>query len=160
MTHTPTLRYLLATALLADAVAMHLLYRSFFFSHDRQPVLAATGLALLVAAVAFKVVKNPTSLALSLARGIAVVMAVGLAGVGLLLLLAANFESGVRDLPELVALLLLALAVQIAILVAAGAIDGQGPIESMGAAINGAFKFWAVGIVLVLILSVFEGLIS
>ena len=152
-------RYLLATALLADAVAMHLLYRSFFFSEGRQPVLAATGLGLLVAAVAFQVAKNPTSLTLSLARGIAVVMAVGLAGVGLLLLLAANFESGIRDLPEQVALLLLALAVQIGILVAARAIDGQGPIESIGTAINGAFKFWAVGIVVVLILSLVENLI-
>jgi len=87
-------------------------------------------------------------------------MTVGLAGVGLLLLLAANFESGVQDLPETMGLLLLALAVQVTILVAARSVDGQGIIEAMGSAINGAFKFWAVGIVLVLILSFFERLLS
>jgi len=37
--------------------------------------------------------------------------------------------------------------------------DGRGLVEAMRSAINGAFKFWFVGIVLVLILSLVEGLI-
>jgi len=44
------MRYLLAAALIVDAIAGHLLYRSAFFEPSGdQPVLAATGLALLVA---------------------------------------------------------------------------------------------------------------
>jgi hypothetical protein len=80
-------------------------------------------------------------------------------GGGRLLLVAANFESGVHDLQEMVGPLLLALAVQGTILVAARPMDGQGLVEAMGSAINGAFKFWAVGIALVLILSLFERLV-
>ena len=105
--------------------------------------------------------RKPSELALSLARGIAVVMIVALAGVGLLFLLAANFESGMprKDQAEISGLLLVALAVQATIFVAARSMDGNGLVESIGSAINGAFKFWAVGIVLVLILSLLEGLI-
>jgi hypothetical protein len=156
--NTP-MRYVLAAALIADAIAVFLLYRGAVATEGDEPVLAATGLALLIAAVAVKLVRQPSVLALSLGRGIAVVMTVGLAGAGLLLFVAANFESGVHDLPEMVGLLLLALAVQGTILVAARSMDGQRLVEAMGSAINGAFKFWAVGIALVLILSLFERLV-
>ena len=86
----------------------------------RQAVLGATIFALLVAGVAVKVVRKPSELALSLARGIAVVMIVGLAGVGLLFLLAANFESGIpeKDQAEMLGLMLIALALEVTIFVA------------------------------------------
>ena len=89
------MRFVLAAALIADAIAGHLLYSNAFATpNGRQAVLGATALAVLVAGVAVAVVRKPSELALSLARGIAVVMIVGLAGVGLLFLLAANFEGG------------------------------------------------------------------
>jgi hypothetical protein len=159
--NTP-MRFVLAAALIVDAIAGHLLYRNAFATpNGRQAVLGATIFALLVAGVAVKVVTKPGELALSLARGIAVVMIVGLAGIGLLFFLAANFESGIpeKDQAEMLGLMGLALAVQVTIFVAARSVDGRGLVEATGSAINGAFKFWAVGIVLVLILSLFEGLI-
>jgi hypothetical protein len=156
------MRFVLAAALIADTIASYLLYSNAFATpNGRQAVLGATALALLVAGVAVTVVRKPSELALSLARGIAVVMTVGLAGVGLLFFLATNFESGIsdKDQAEMLGLMLVAVAVQVTIFVAARSVDGRGLVESMGSAINGAFKFWAVGIVLVLILSLFEGLI-
>ena len=85
--------------------------------NGRQAVLGATVLALLVAGVAVTVVRKPSELALSLARGIAVVMIVGLAGIGLLFFVAANFESGIsdKDQAEMLGLMLAALAVQVTI---------------------------------------------
>jgi hypothetical protein len=157
------MRFVLAAALLADAIGGSLLYRNAFATPDgKQPVLAATGLALLVAAVALAVVTKPGKLALSLARGIALVMAAGLAGVGLLFLMAANFESGMsgNEQSEVLGLLLLGLAVQITIFVAARSVDGRKLVEVMGSAINGAFAFWAVGVVLVLVLSLLDELLS
>ena len=56
-------------------------------------------------------------------------------------------------------LMLAAMAVQVTIFVAARFVDGRGLVEVMGSAINGAFIFWEVGVVLVLILSFFERLI-
>lgn len=156
------MRFVLAGALIADAIAGHLLYRNAFATpNGKQPVLAATALGLLVAGVAVLVVRKPSKLALSWARGIAIVMAVGLAGVGLLFFMAANFESGMSgtEQSKVVGLLLVALAVQVTIFAAARAVDGHGLAEAMGSAINGAFTFWAVGIVLVLIISFFEGLL-
>jgi hypothetical protein len=156
------MRFVLAAALIADAIACHLLYRSAFATpNGHQPVLAATALGLLVAGVALLVVRNPTKMALSWARGIAIVMTVGLAGVGLLFFMAANFESGMsgKEQSDVVGLLLVALAVQVTIFAAARAVDGRRLVDAMGSAINGAFTFWAVGIVLVLIISFFEGLL-
>lgn len=153
------MRFLLAAALLADAVGGYLLYSSAFATaNGKQPVLAATGLALLVGGVALAVVTKPGKLALSVARGIALVMIVGLAGVGLLFFMAANFESGMSDKEqsEVAGLLLVGVAVQITIFLAARSVDGRKLAEVMGSAINGAFAFWAVGIVLVLALSLFE----
>ena len=47
-------------------------------------------------------------------------------------------------------------AVQVTIFVAARLIDGRRVGEVMGSAIKGAFAFWGVGVVLVLVLSLFE----
>jgi hypothetical protein len=153
------MRFVLAAALIADAIAGYLLYSNAFATpNGKQPVLAATGLALLVAGVALAVVTKPGRLALSLARGIALVMVVGLAGVGLLFLMAANFESGMsgKEQSDVAGLLFAALAVQVTIFVAARSVDGRKLGEVMGSAINGAFAFWAVGVVLVLVLSLLE----
>jgi hypothetical protein len=159
--NTP-MRFVLVAALIADAIGGHLLYRNAFATpNGRQAVLGATVLALLVAGVAVAAVVKPSRVVLSLARGIAIVMIVGLAGVGLLFLLAANFESGMSDkeVSGATALLLVALAVQVTVFVAARSVDGRGVVEAMGSAINGAFAFWGIGVVLVLILSLFEGLL-
>ena len=153
------MRFLLAAALLADAIGGFLLYSNGFATpNGEQPVLPAAGLALLVAGVALAVVTRPDKWALALARGIALVMVVGLAGVGLLFLMAANFESGIssKEQSVITGLLLLGLAVQVTIFVTAGSVDGRKPIEVMGSAINGAFAFWAIGVVLLLVLSFFE----
>jgi hypothetical protein len=64
-----------------------------------------------------------------------------------------------KEVSAATALLLVAPAVQVTIFAAARSVDGRGLVEAMGSAINGAFAFWAVGVVLVLILFLFEGLI-
>jgi hypothetical protein len=156
------MRFLLAAALIVDAIAGHLLYRSAFATpNGEQPVLAATGLSLFVTAAAIAVVMKPSTLSVSLARGIALVMIVGLAGVGFLFFMAAQFESGVPDdqMAEITGLLLLGLGIQITVFATARSVDGRKLAEVMGSAINGAFAFWAVGVVLVVILSLFEGLL-
>ena len=56
--------------------------RGICYPGGRPAVIGAT--ALLIAGVAVAVVRSPNKLVLSLARGIAIVMIVGLAGLGLL----------------------------------------------------------------------------
>ena len=139
--NTP-MRFVLAAALIVDAIVGGLLYRSAFDTPSGlQPLIGATIFALLVAGVAVVVVRKPSARARSLARGIALVMVVGLAGVGLLFLLAANFESGMsgEDQAEMLGLMLVALAVQVTIFVAARFVDGRGLVEVMG-----SHLYWGV----------------
>jgi integral membrane sensor domain MASE1 len=66
--NTP-MRFVLAAALIADAIVGGLLYRSAFdTSSGLQPLIGATVFALLVAGVAVAVVRKPSERALSLAR--------------------------------------------------------------------------------------------
>jgi hypothetical protein len=62
-------------------------------------MLAATALALLVGGVAIAVVLKPDEPALSLARGIAVLMAIGLLGFAFLIFMAENFRERSSSLP-------------------------------------------------------------
>jgi hypothetical protein len=137
-------QYLVGGAMLANAIAGHLLYRAAFADAGHEPVLAATVLGLVVAGIAIQIVVRPVSWALDLARGAAVGMLLGLAGIGLLTFVAANFENGLsrQGLGSAAALLLGLLVAQLTILFGSARIEGVGVGDSAPAIARGAFRFW------------------
>jgi hypothetical protein len=152
-------RFLAVAALLVDAVAAYQLYRGMYFvPPEQQPVLAPTALALMVAGVAIVVALRPGARALRWARGIALMALVPLAAITLLWWLAFFFESGPpnKDIPGTIALVLIALAVQVAVFAGTRAVDGLGPIESFGSAVSGAVGFLLVSTPLCGVLSLIE----
>jgi hypothetical protein len=83
----------------------------------------------------------------SFARGVALIMLVGLLGVVFLTYLAANFESGIsgRDLAKLATLLSLGGALQAMIFITAKGLDGNSLTQSLGSAISCGFALWLGG---------------
>jgi hypothetical protein len=136
--------YLVGGAMLANAIAGHLLYRSAFAGAGHEPVLAATVLGLVVAGIAVQILIKPVSWAPDLARGAAVGMLLGLVAIGLLAFVAANFESGLspHGLGGAAALMLGLLVAQLAILVGSARIEGVAVGDSAPAIARGAFRFW------------------
>ena len=144
-------RFMVALALLVDAIVGHLLFRSGFGDAGREPVAAATIGALLVRAIAVAVVVKPSSLSLQFARGIAAGMLIGMALIAFLYFLAANFESGVSAAESEWALLwgVGLLVAQLAVLMGCSWIDGKGLVESVAATAAGTFKFWLVFVLVI-----------
>ena len=153
-------QYLVGGAMLANAIAGHLLYRAAFADAGHEPILAATVLGLVVAGIAVQIVTKPVSWALDLARGAAVGMLLALAGIGLLAFVAANFETGrsQHGLGSAAALMLGLLVVQLAILVGSARIESIGIGESAPAIARGAFRFWLIVIGVAFAANLFEGL--
>ena len=148
MNMTSPARLVLAAAVLVDAVAVFWVSRGIYLEPmAAKPLITAAGLGLLVAAVAAAVVMKPTPRAISLARGVALILIVCMLGVAFTYNLAANFESGVGDkeMSTVVALLAAGTAVQVAIFVAARIVDGRTIGKALGPAINHAFLLWLIG---------------
>ena len=146
-------RFVVAAALLVDAVIGHMLFRAGFQENGTEPWLAATLLAIFVGGIALVIAVRPTRLTLQLARGAAAGMLLGLAGIALLYFVAANFESGVSSAEMAWAItwgsgLVIA---QLAILIGSGFVDGTTITESIGATAAGAFKFWLVSAAVIMI---------
>lgn len=143
----PTIyQFVVAGAMLANAIIGHFLYRAAFADAGHQPILAATVLAIGVAGIALQILVKPVSWALDLARGAAVGMLLGLAAIGLLAFLAANFESGLSrgGFGSTVTLMVGLLVAQLAILFGSASIEGLDVGGSAASIARGAFQFWLI----------------
>jgi hypothetical protein len=157
MNETPV-RYVVAAALLVNAVVGHYLFRTFLSNAGRQPVIGATLIATVVAMVAIAIALQPTHLTLQLARGSAVGFLLCVALFGFIVFISANTGSGLSSsdlLSEIAQLAGLALA-QVVILVGSARIERLTAVELLASAISGTFQFWAVMVVLGLVSSPFE----
>jgi hypothetical protein len=146
-------------ALLVDAVAAYHLYRGMYFVRpEEQPVLAPTALGLMIAGVAIALALKPGARALRWGRGIALMAVVPLGAITFLWWMAFFFESGPpnRDIPGTIALVLAAIAVQVAVFTGARAVDGLGMIESFGSAVTGAVGFLLLSTPVCGVLSIIE----
>jgi hypothetical protein len=143
----PTIhQFVVAGAMLANAVVGHILYRAAFSDAGHQPILAATALAAGVAGIGLQILVKPVSWALDLARGAAVGMLLGIGVFGLLAYVAANFESGLsRGGLGGAAALMLGLAVaQLAILFGSARIEHLDLAASGASIARGTFQFWLI----------------
>ena len=143
----PTIyQFLVGGAMLANAIIGHILYRVAFADGGHQPVFAATALAVVVAGIAVQILMTPVSWALDLARGAAIGMLLGLAAIGLLAFVAANFESGLSGdgLGGTVVLMLGLFVAQLAILFGTARIDGLTLGALAASTARGAFQFWLI----------------
>ena len=152
---------LVGGAMLVNAIIGHMLYRAAFADAGHEPVLAATLLAVGVAGISVQILVKPVSWALDLARGAAVGMMLGLAAIGLLAFVAANFESGISQhgLGIAVALLVGILAAQLAILFGSARIEDRDVMASGASIASGAFRFWLLVIGVAFGARMFEGLV-
>jgi hypothetical protein len=146
-------RFLVAGAMLVNAIAGHVLYRSGFANAGREPWLAATLLAVFVGGIGLGVALRPSPLLLGLARGAAAGMLLGLAGIAFLTFLAANFESGIPSgqFSEIVLFGLGILLVQVAIFVGTALVDKGGLANAVASTAIGAFQFWLVLVAVIFI---------
>lgn len=145
-------RYVVAGALIANAIVGHLLYRGGF--HQRSGIklsITAAVITAFVGGIAVVIAVRPTALALLLARGSAALMLLMLAGIGMLFVFAANFESGISaGSTDRIMWAMVLLIAQVAILVGCSLVDGSTVVESIGRTAAGAFLFWLVVVAVIL----------
>jgi hypothetical protein len=151
---------LVAGALLADAAIGQYLYRYGLSDAGRQPVLAAWGLAAIVAALALHILLRPAPIALLLARGVAGGMLLATAALGALLTLGAAFSPySSREAAWTVAGILTLLVLQGAIILGCARIAAVGFLDSVAATPRGTFFFWLIVVGVYVITTVVEGLL-